>query len=308
MPTTFVDITAVWERKLAAMARDEGAAVPADLLRAARRAARQPRAPRVGRRRRALRRVVQRVHPAGGERAVSDTDASSPGSARATVYEARRPPRAASTPTCTRSSPARASRAGAHARCGQDDNLMVHAAMAALQPGEVLVLTMPEPAPVALVGDLLATQAQGPRRGRRCSSTRRCATARSCAELGLPIWARWVRVARRGEGRRRRARRAGRRSAARRSGPATCVVLDADGVAVVEAERAEEVLDGVAGARGARRRSSARKLQAGELSYELDGLRGVVEGRTDEGRHRPPRPRRAAHAEGRGEPARSSST
>jgi len=29
------------------------------------------------------------------------------------------------------------------ARCAQDDNLMVHAAMAALQPGEVLVLTMP---------------------------------------------------------------------------------------------------------------------------------------------------------------------
>ena len=45
------------------------------------------------------------------------------------------------------------------ARCAQDDNLMVHAAMAALQPGEILVLTMPEPAPVALLGDLLATQA-----------------------------------------------------------------------------------------------------------------------------------------------------
>src|SRR5918997_3747547 len=44
--------------------------------------------------------------------------------------------------------------------CAQGDNLMVHAAMAALQPGEVLVLTMPEPAPVALVGDLLATQAK----------------------------------------------------------------------------------------------------------------------------------------------------
>src|ERR671917_2860439 len=44
--------------------------------------------------------------------------------------------------------------------CAQGDNLMVHAAMAALQPGEVLVLTMPEPAPVALIGDLLATQAK----------------------------------------------------------------------------------------------------------------------------------------------------
>ena len=35
------------------------------------------------------------------------------------------------------------------ARCGQDDNLMVHAVMAALQPGEVLVLVMPEPRPAA---------------------------------------------------------------------------------------------------------------------------------------------------------------
>ena len=43
--------------------------------------------------------------------------------------------------------------------CGQDDNLMVHAAIAHAQPGDVLVLTMPIPRPVALVGELLATQA-----------------------------------------------------------------------------------------------------------------------------------------------------
>ena len=30
-------------------------------------------------------------------------------------------------------------------RCGQDDNLMVHAAIAEAEPGEVLVVTMPEP-------------------------------------------------------------------------------------------------------------------------------------------------------------------
>jgi len=45
-------------------------------------------------------------------------------------------------------------------RCGQGDNLMVHAAMASLERGDVLVLTMPEPEAVALVGDLLATQAK----------------------------------------------------------------------------------------------------------------------------------------------------
>ena len=45
-------------------------------------------------------------------------------------------------------------------RCGQGDNLMVHAAMARTEPGDVLVLTMPEPEPVALIGDLLVTQAR----------------------------------------------------------------------------------------------------------------------------------------------------
>ena len=34
-------------------------------------------------------------------------------------------------------------------RCGQGDNLMVHAAMAATETGDVLVLTMPDPQPVA---------------------------------------------------------------------------------------------------------------------------------------------------------------
>src|SRR4029450_13028955 len=43
-------------------------------------------------------------------------------------------------------------------RCGQDDNLMVHAAVAEAEPGEVLVLTMPEPRAVALVGELLAAE------------------------------------------------------------------------------------------------------------------------------------------------------
>ncbi|HEY2637189.1 MAG TPA: RraA family protein, partial [Solirubrobacteraceae bacterium] len=78
-------------------------------------------------------------------------------------------------------------------RCGQDDNLMVHAAMAAVRPGEVLVLTMPEPAPVALLGDLLATQAraQGAVAVLVDASVR---DAEELAEMGLPIWARWIRV------------------------------------------------------------------------------------------------------------------
>ncbi|HEY8646709.1 MAG TPA: 4-carboxy-4-hydroxy-2-oxoadipate aldolase/oxaloacetate decarboxylase, partial [Gaiellaceae bacterium] len=46
------------------------------------------------------------------------------------------------------------------ALCAPGDNSMVHAAIAHASPGDVLVLTSSEPAPVALVGELLATQAQ----------------------------------------------------------------------------------------------------------------------------------------------------
>src|SRR3954447_23309638 len=73
------------------------------------------------------------------------------------------------------------------ARCGQDDNLMVHAVMASLQPREVLVLTMPEPAPVALLGDLLATQAQV----HGAAAILVDAAVRDREELPLPVWARW---------------------------------------------------------------------------------------------------------------------
>jgi 4-hydroxy-4-methyl-2-oxoglutarate aldolase len=155
------------------------------------------------------------------------------------------------------------------ARCGQDDNLMVHAVMAALQPGEVLVLTMPEPAPVALLGDLLATQAQvhGAAAVLVDAAVR---DSEELAEMGLPIWARWIRS--------RGATKtvAGELDVAVTVGGATIrpgdlVVLDADGVTVVAAERAEQVLEASL-AREAKEADKRAKLQAGALSYELDGL------------------------------------
>jgi 4-hydroxy-4-methyl-2-oxoglutarate aldolase len=155
------------------------------------------------------------------------------------------------------------------ARCGQDDNLMAHAVMARLQPGEVLVLTMPEPAPVALLGDLLATQAQV----RRAAAVLVDAAVRDSEELaqmGLPVWARWI-----------RSRGATKDVTGELDVPVTVggaqirpgdlVVLDADGVTVVAAERAEEVLQ-ASRAREAKEADKRAKLQAGALSYELDGL------------------------------------
>ncbi len=159
-------------------------------------------------------------------------------------------------------------------RCGQGDNLMVHAAVAEARPGEVLVLTMPEPVPVALVGELIATQAKG----RGVAALLVDAAVRDLEELrelGLPIWARFVRVRgaeKKVPGEIGRPVQVG--GATIRQGDA--VVLDADGAVVVEQERVEEVL-AAARARAEREREKRAKLQAGALSYDLDGLRQLVE-------------------------------
>jgi 4-hydroxy-4-methyl-2-oxoglutarate aldolase len=55
------------------------------------------------------------------------------------------------------------------------------------------------------------------------------------------------------------------------------VVLDADGAAVVEAERVGEVLE-ASRTREDNERVKRVRLQNGELSYDLDGLRERVEG------------------------------
>jgi 4-hydroxy-4-methyl-2-oxoglutarate aldolase len=161
------------------------------------------------------------------------------------------------------------------ARCAPGDNLMVHAAMAAVQPGEVLVVTMPEPAPVALIGDLLATQAKvhGAAAILVDASVR---DLEELVELGLPIWARYVRV--RGAVK----ETPGELDVPVQVGGATIrpgdiVVLDADGAAVVEHERVAEVLAGAL-AREENERVKRAKLQEGALSYDLDGLRAIVEG------------------------------
>jgi 4-hydroxy-4-methyl-2-oxoglutarate aldolase len=171
-------------------------------------------------------------------------------------------------PGCRAAGPART------VRCGQDDNLMVHAAVAEAETGEVLVLTMPEPRPVALVGDLLATQMKG----RGVVAVLIDAAVRDVEELrelGLPIWTKYVRV--RGADK----KVPGTIGEPVEVGGATIrqgdvVVLDADGVVVIEQERVDEVL-AAARDRAAKEVDKRAKLQAGALSYDLDGLRSLVE-------------------------------
>jgi 4-hydroxy-4-methyl-2-oxoglutarate aldolase len=161
-------------------------------------------------------------------------------------------------------------------RCGQDDNLMVHAVMDRVESGDVLVLTMPEPQPVALVGELLATQAE--RRGAAAVLVDAAVRdVEELRELGLPVWARWVRV--RGAD---KEAVGGIDEAVEVGGaeirPGDTVVLDADGVVVVRRERRETVL-AAARERAEREQAKRAKLSAGSLSYDLDGLRELVEGK-----------------------------
>ena len=154
--------------------------------------------------------------------------------------------------------------------CGQGDNLAVHEALAAVQPGEVLVITMPEPAPFGAVGELVVIQA----RARGAAGMLVDVAVRDVAELkeiGLPIWARFVRV--RGTSK----TDPGRLDVPVVVGGATIrpgdvVVMDDDGVVVVPAERVEEVAEG-ARAREDKESRLRPKLRAGELTYDLLGLR-----------------------------------
>ena len=160
-------------------------------------------------------------------------------------------------------------------RCGQGDNLMVHAVMERVEPGDVVVLTMPEPEPVALVGELLATQAA--RRGAAALLVDAAVRdVEELRELGLPVWARWVRV--------RGAEKAAAGSidepvevGGAQIRPGDTVVLDADGVVAVRYERLEEVL-AASRERAQLEVEKRARLSAGSLSYDLDGLRKLVEG------------------------------
>ena len=158
--------------------------------------------------------------------------------------------------------------------CRQDDNLMVHAVIEQIQPGEVLVLTMPESVPVALIGELLATQVKV----KEAAGILVDAAVRDVeelVELGLPIWTRFIRVKGATKSKIGELNVTVSVGGAQIS-PSDIVVLDADGGVCVKQARIGEVLQ----ASEVRFEKEARlreKLAAGEISYDLHGLREIVE-------------------------------
>jgi 4-hydroxy-4-methyl-2-oxoglutarate aldolase len=159
--------------------------------------------------------------------------------------------------------------------CGQDDNLMVPAAIAQVKPGEILVMRMPESRPVSLLGELLATQclAHGVTAVVVDAAIRDAIAIR---DLGLPVWSRYVRA------RSASKTHVGEVGGTIEMGGATIVtgdliVADGDGVICVAAARVEEVV-AAAAKRDAAEVGKRERYRAGELSYDLDGLRAIVEG------------------------------
>ena len=161
------------------------------------------------------------------------------------------------------------------ALCAAGDNTMVHAVVAHANPGDVLVLTSSDPAPVALVGELIATQAQ--KRG--VAGILVDGAVRDLDELaaiGLPIWARFVRASGATKG------QVGKLDVPVVIGgvtirPGDLVVLDCDGAMVLPSEQVAEVLP-LALERAERERVMRQRYASGELSYDVQGPRDLVEG------------------------------
>lgn len=154
--------------------------------------------------------------------------------------------------------------------CGQGDNRAVHEAVASVLPGEVLVLTMPHPAPVALIGELLATQAKQ----HDAAAMLVDAAVRDVEELqalGLPIWTRWTRA--RGATKIRRGEvNASIVIGGTRIEPGDLVILDTDGAVAVSKSNVGEVLNASL-ARRDKEEALRRRYESGALSYDMYGMR-----------------------------------
>jgi 4-hydroxy-4-methyl-2-oxoglutarate aldolase len=151
---------------------------------------------------------------------------------------------------------------------------MVHAVMEHIQPGEVLVLCMPEPAPIALIGEILATQAKV----RGAAAILVDASVRDVEELielGLPIWTRFIRAKGATKTKIGELNKTVAVGGAQIS-PGDIIVLDADGGVCIKRERAEDVLR-ASEQRLEREALLRNKLIAGEMTYDLHGLRDLVE-------------------------------
>jgi 4-hydroxy-4-methyl-2-oxoglutarate aldolase len=158
--------------------------------------------------------------------------------------------------------------------CAPGDNIMVHAAVETIEPGDVLVVATTSRADNGMFGELLATSVMI----RGCAGVVVDGGVRDVSDLrrmGLPVWARVVHAA-------------GTVKATPGSvnlpvtcggvavGPGDVVVADDDGVAIVGREQVDAVLAAVR-ARLAREDETRARLASGELGVDLYGFRQKLE-------------------------------
>ena len=154
------------------------------------------------------------------------------------------------------------------------DNLMVHAAVEQVSPGDVLVITTTSLSTDAMVGELIATSLAH----RGCAGVVVDAGVRDAADLramGFPVWSRAVHA----QGAIKSAPGSVNVTvccAGQIVKPGDVVVADDDGVCVVDRSSAEAVLR-ASEARLEREAKTRALLQAGTLGLDHNNLRPVLE-------------------------------
>jgi 4-hydroxy-4-methyl-2-oxoglutarate aldolase len=158
--------------------------------------------------------------------------------------------------------------------CAPGDNIMIHAAVEVIGPGDVLVVTTSSPSIKGMFGELLAVSVTN----RGCRGLVIDGGVRDVADLramGFPVWARAIHPA-------------GTTKAFAGSvnlpvvcagvtvNPGDVVVADDDGVVIVERDRAGEILE-AAQRRLLKEEETRARLATGELGLDLYGFRGRLE-------------------------------
>ena len=157
--------------------------------------------------------------------------------------------------------------------CGAGDNLMIHAAIAVVQPGDVLVVATLTESVDGMFGELLAESCRAHSvAGLVIDSGVRDTT--EIAALGFPVWSKAI-----------SAQGTSKTIAGSVNVPIVCagasvspgdvIVGDADGVVVVPRDSAIAVVTAVDQRLAKEERTRAR-LKAGELGLDIYGLRDVL--------------------------------
>jgi len=157
--------------------------------------------------------------------------------------------------------------------CGPGDNLMIHAAIAVVQPGDVLVVGMTAESSHGMFGELLAESC----RAHGVAGLVIDAGVRDTAELtalGFPVWSKAV-----------WSQGTTKTFAGSVNVPIVCagasvnpgdaIVADADGVVVVPRETVPAVV-AASNQRLAKEDGTRQRLKAGELGLDIYGLRKVL--------------------------------